>query len=57
MPPLRDLAGASYYKYAALTGLGRPSPKSVTIRKNFCSGTYVADNKTRKKNHGQNPAL
>ncbi|QTA87049.1 Uncharacterized protein dnm_030760 [Desulfonema magnum] len=35
MPPLQGLAGGPQiccYKYAALTGLDRPSPKSVIIR-------------------------
>ncbi|QTA85699.1 Uncharacterized protein dnm_017130 [Desulfonema magnum] len=37
MPPSRGLGGLQTccYKYAALTGFGRPSPKSVIIRKNF----------------------
>ncbi|QTA93328.1 Uncharacterized protein dnm_094300 [Desulfonema magnum] len=30
--PTRDM-GTICYKYAALTGLGRPFPNSVTIRK------------------------
>ncbi|QTA88037.1 Uncharacterized protein dnm_040770 [Desulfonema magnum] len=37
MPPPRGLAGGQQtccYKYAALTGLGRLSPKSVIIRIN-----------------------